>query len=82
MGNVRLRKGDHNTNFVLEPHEQYKLPSGLLVELVLIDIPSKASTKVPVIVRNVSEHQVTLQRISVVASLHSPTCFPVITWSI
>lgn len=46
MGNVRLRKKDQNTSLVLESHEQYKLPGGLLIESVLVDIPSKASTKV------------------------------------
>ncbi len=67
MGNVRLRKKDQNTSFVLEPHEQYRVPGGLLIESVLVDVPSKASTKVPVIVRNVSEHNVILQPNSVVA---------------
>lgn len=67
MGNVRLRKRDQNTSFVLEPHEQYRLPGGLLIEPVLVEVPSKASIKVPVIVRNVSEHDVILQPSSVVA---------------
>lgn len=66
-GNVRLRKKSQNTSFVLEPHEQHRLPGGLLIESVLADTPFKASTKVPVIVRNVSEHNVTLQPNSVVA---------------
>uniref|UniRef100_A0A669DQG9 ribonuclease H n=1 Tax=Oreochromis niloticus TaxID=8128 RepID=A0A669DQG9_ORENI len=67
MGNVRLRKNNRNTSFVLEPHEQYKLPGGLLLESALVDIPFNFSSKVPVIVHNVSEHAVTLQSNSIVA---------------
>uniref|UniRef100_A0A3Q1HDU2 Gypsy retrotransposon integrase-like protein 1 n=1 Tax=Acanthochromis polyacanthus TaxID=80966 RepID=A0A3Q1HDU2_9TELE len=66
-GNVRLRKNNQNTSFVLEPHEQYKLPGGLLLESALVDIPFNANNKVPVIVHNVSEHSVTLQPNSIVA---------------
>lgn len=67
MGNVRLRKKSQNISFVIESPEQYKLPGGLLIESVLLDSPSKASTKVTVIVRNVCGHNVTLQPNSVVA---------------
>ncbi|CAI5662959.1 unnamed protein product [Oreochromis niloticus] len=67
MGNVRLRKNNRNTSFVLEPHEKYKLPGGLLLESALVDIPFNSSSKVPVIVHNVSEHAVTLQSNSIVA---------------
>lgn len=67
MGNVRLRKNNRNTSFVLEPHEQYKLPGGLLLESALVAIPFNSSSKVPVIVHNVSEHAVTLQSNSIVA---------------
>lgn len=67
MGNVRLRKNNQNTGFVLEPHEQYKLPGGLLVESSLVDIPFNGRNRVPVIVHNVNEHSVTLQPNSIVA---------------
>uniref|UniRef100_A0A3Q2XXG7 Gypsy retrotransposon integrase-like protein 1 n=1 Tax=Hippocampus comes TaxID=109280 RepID=A0A3Q2XXG7_HIPCM len=67
MGNVRLGRKSQNTRIVIEQHDQYRLPGGLLIESALVDIPFRASTKVPVIVHNVSEHSVTLRPTSVVA---------------
>lgn len=67
MGNVRLRKHNQNASFVLEPNEQYKLPGGVLLESVLVNIPFRASNKVPVILCNVSERSITLQPNCIVA---------------
>lgn len=54
MGDVRLGKTNQNTTFVLEPHEHHRLPGGMFLEAALIDIPFKASSKVPVVLRNLS----------------------------
>lgn len=67
IGNVRLRKKNQNTSFVLEHSEKHKLPGGLLLESVLVDIPFRASNKVPVVLCNVSDHSVTLQPNCIVA---------------
>lgn len=67
MENVRLRTHNQNTSFVIEPHEQYRLPGRLLLEPVLVDIPFKASNKVPVIVHNGTEHSVMLRPNRIVA---------------
>lgn len=65
--NMRLKKPNQNRSFVLESHEHHKLPCGLLLQSVLVDIPFNDSSKVPVIVHNVSEHAIVLQPNSIVA---------------
>lgn len=59
-GDVRLKRNSQTT-FVLEPNERHGLPGGVFLEAALMDIPFKSSSKVPVILRNLSDHDITLQ---------------------
>lgn len=68
MGNVRVSKNKYNT-FVLEPHDQHRLPAGVFLESALINIHFKASSKVPVVLHNLSHHSVTLQPKSIIAQV-------------
>lgn len=68
LGNVRVNKNKYNT-FVLEPHDQHRLPADVFPESALINIPFKASSKVPVVLHNLSNHSVTLQRKSAIAQV-------------
>uniref|UniRef100_A0A3B4ZHB9 Gypsy retrotransposon integrase-like protein 1 n=1 Tax=Stegastes partitus TaxID=144197 RepID=A0A3B4ZHB9_9TELE len=74
MGNVRVKKNSQNTSFVIEPHEQFKLPGGLFLEAALVDVPFKANSKVPVVLHNLSEHSVKLLPKSVIAQVCSVHC--------
>lgn len=69
MGNIRLKNNSRNLTFVLEPHEKHHLPGGVFLEASLVDIPFKASSKVHVVLHNLSEHPVTLQPRQVVAQV-------------
>lgn len=68
MGDVRLKK-NIQTTFVLEPNERHGLPGGIFLEAALIDIPFKSSSKVPVILHNLGDHDVTLKPKSVIAQV-------------
>ena len=68
MGDVRLRKNSQTT-FVLEPNECHGLPGGVFLEAALMDIPFKSSNKVPVVLRNLGDHDVTLQPKCIIAQI-------------
>lgn len=67
-GDVRLKKNTQTT-FVLEPNERHGLPGGMFLEAALMDIPFKSSSKVPVVLRNLSDHDVTLQPKRIIAQI-------------
>uniref|UniRef100_A0A8C5DDV5 Gypsy retrotransposon integrase-like protein 1 n=1 Tax=Gouania willdenowi TaxID=441366 RepID=A0A8C5DDV5_GOUWI len=69
MGYVRPEKKSQSTTFVLEPHESHGLPGNLFLEAALIDIPFKSSSRVPVVLRNLSEHSVTLHPKCILAQI-------------
>ena len=74
LGIVRMGKSAHHTDFVLEPHENCPLPGGVLLEPVLVNIPCKASSKIPIFLCNVSDHDVTLQPNSILAQVCAAQC--------
>lgn len=67
-GDVRLRKNSQTT-FVIEPNEHHGLPGGVFLEAALIDIPFNSSSKVPVVLHNLGDHDVTLQPKSIIAQV-------------
>lgn len=67
-GDVRLKRNSQTT-FVLEPNEHHRLPGGVFLEAALMDIPFKSSCKVPVVLRNLSDHDVTLQPKCIIAQI-------------
>ncbi|CAI5680231.1 unnamed protein product [Oreochromis niloticus] len=67
-GDVRLKKNSQTT-FVLEPNEHHRLPGGVFLEAALMDIPFKSSCKVPVVLRNLGDHDVTLQPKCIIAQI-------------
>ncbi len=54
---------------MLESHENYQLPGGVFLEAALIKIPFKASSKVPAVLCNLTEHSVKLQPKSTIAQV-------------
>lgn len=60
FGDVRVGRANPHTSFILEPRESSPLPGGLFLECAVMNIHCKASSKIPVILRNVTDHSVTL----------------------
>lgn len=52
FGNVRMRDANPHVSFIVEPPDSPTLPSGLFLECALVNINSRASGKIPVILRN------------------------------
>lgn len=73
-GIVRVGKTLHHAGFVLEPHEHYLLPGGVLLEPALVNVPCEASCKVPIVLRNMSDHDVTLHPQRVLAQISVAQC--------
>lgn len=73
-GVVRVGKTTHHTGFVLEPHEHRPLPGGVFLESALVNIPCEASCKVPIVLRNMSDHDVTLHQQSILAQISAAQC--------
>ena len=67
-GDVRLKKNSQTT-FVLEPNERHGLPCGVVLEAALMDISFKSSSKVPVVLHNLNDHDVTLQPKRIIAQV-------------
>lgn len=60
FGDVRVGEGNPHNSFILEPPESFSLPGGLFLECALMNINCKASSKIPVILRNTTDHSITL----------------------
>ena len=60
FGDVRVGNGNPHNSFILEPPESFPLPGGLFLECALMNINCKASSKIPVILRNTTDHSITL----------------------
>lgn len=60
MGDVRLEKNSQTT-FVIEPNKCHGLPGGVFLEAALINIPFKSNSKVPVVLCNLGDQDITLQ---------------------
>lgn len=71
VGDVRVGRENPNTSFVLEPSESLSLPGGLFLECALMNITCKASTKIPVTLRNTADHSVTLPPRCVIGEVHA-----------
>lgn len=51
---------------MIEPNEHHGLPGGVLFEAALIDIPFNSRGKVPIVLRNLGDHDVMLQPKSII----------------
>lgn len=74
FGNVRMRDANPHVSFIVEPPDSPTLPSGLFLECALVNINSRASGKIPVILRNTTDRNVTLPSktvIGVVSAAHN-----------
>lgn len=60
FGDVRVGKANPNMTFVVEPPESSFLPGGLFIQCALININTRASNKIPVVLSNTTDHTVTL----------------------
>lgn len=69
FGEVRIGKASPHTSFVLEPSASSSLPGGLLLECAVMNICCKASSKIPVILRNTTAHNVTLRHKCVIGEI-------------
>uniref|UniRef100_A0A3P9L7F3 Gypsy retrotransposon integrase-like protein 1 n=1 Tax=Oryzias latipes TaxID=8090 RepID=A0A3P9L7F3_ORYLA len=73
-GIVRVGKALQHAGFVLEPHECYSLPGSVLLEPALVNVACEASCKVPIVLRNVSKHDVTLHPQRILAQISAAQC--------
>lgn len=55
-----MGKGNPHNSFILEPPESSSLPGGLFLECALPNINCKASSKIPVTLKNITDHSITL----------------------
>lgn len=61
-GDVRLRKNSLRSLCVVESPKISSLPGGLFVESALLEIPHRPSSKIPIVLRNVTDRNVMLER--------------------
>ena len=73
-GLVRVGKTARHTDFVLEPHEHCPLPGGVILECALVNIPCESSCKVPIVLSNTTDHDITLHQQSVLAQVSAAQC--------
>lgn len=71
---IRVGKTTHNTDFVLKPNEHHPLPGGLFLESALVNVLCEASCKVLIVLCNMSNHNITLHRRSVLAQISVAQC--------
>lgn len=60
FGNVRAESANPHVPFIVEPPEFPTLPNGLFLDCALVNINSKASNKIPIILRNTTDRSITL----------------------
>lgn len=65
---VRLKKNSRTT-ILLEPNERHGLPGGMFLEAALMDFLFKSRNKVPVVLRNLGDCDVTLQTKCIIAQI-------------
>lgn len=68
-GTVTVKKFHTERSVLLEHPSVSSLPAGLLVKACLLDSPSNQPCKLPVVVSNESEHDITIPAKSVIAEL-------------
>ncbi len=66
---MRIKKSISKALFVLEQPETFPLPGGLLVENAVVNVPYRACSKIPVILKNMTEHDITLNPKRVIAEM-------------
>lgn len=66
LGDVRVKEANQHVSFVVEPPDSPTLPVGLFLECALVNINSRASSKVPVVLRNTTDRSITLPSKSVI----------------
>lgn len=80
FGDVRVDKASCNNNFVVEPPESSLLPGGLFLQCALININTRASNKIPVVVNHTTDHTITLPPKSVIGEVSAvQSVMPMIT---
>lgn len=66
---MRIKKSILKALFVLEQPKTFSLPGGLLVENAVVNVPYGAYSKIPVILKNMTEHDITLNPKRVIAEM-------------
>lgn len=66
LGDVRVKEANSHVSFIVEPPESPTFPVGLLLECALVNINSRASSKIPLVLRNTTSHSITLPSKSVI----------------
>lgn len=77
-GQVRM-KGISNTTFVLEQPESFPLPGGLLLECAVVSAPCRARSKIPVILKNITDRDIILCPKRVIAEMAAACVLPLKT---
>ncbi|KAL1254368.1 hypothetical protein QQF64_016597 [Cirrhinus molitorella] len=73
---VRIKKSISKALFVLEHPKDFPLPGGLLVENAVVNVPYRSCSKVPVILKNMTEHDITLHPKCVIAEMAAAHVLP------
>lgn len=66
-GQVRIKRSISKALFVLEKPETFPLPGGIFVENAVVNVSLWACSKIPVIIKNMTEHDITLHPRPVIA---------------
>lgn len=74
-GQVRIKKSISKALFVLEQPETFPLPGGLFVENAVVNVPL-ACSKIPVILKNMTEHAISLHPKRVIADMAAAHVLP------
>ena len=69
FGDVRMRKNSPHSLFVIESPESSSLPGGVFVESALLEIPHGSSSKIPIVLSNVTDQNVLLHPKQVIAQV-------------
>lgn len=77
-GRVRIKDLTKEV-FVLEQPESFPLPGGLILECAVVSVPYWARSKIPVILKNITDHDITLHPKRVIAEMSAAHVLPLKT---
>lgn len=66
---MRIKQNISKALFILEQPDSFPFPSGLLLESTMVNVPYRAYSKIPVILKNITNHDITLHPKHVIAEM-------------
>ena len=74
LGGVKIKTSPTLTSYAMEPPANPPLPGGIFLVPTLLDVPYQSFSKVPVLLRNMSSHNITLHPNRVIAEMMMAQC--------